>query len=887
MLKAVLHHRLFTLSLCIALAFTAGCQQEPKHNRTPGEAVRIDCTERGIYKVSGEDLAGQGIDLKTIDLKNMALVHYQTVVPFYGDGLDDGRFDPQDALYFFSDGPFQDTIPYVNIEQDFAPHAQRFMLHLGPSEYTPAHFKSVSAGGPASADPKNYGVRTASGRVHFEQDPIFRFVDTSDSVDPTTVTANPGTDFIFWAQMTYPPTDKTTSLAAVGFDLPQADLAREMTLKTKFYSATDSAVGEIDHHVAVALNGHAIGEIRWSQGRAHEGELKIPAGICQASNRLEYRLLEPKAAFAAAPLTAGAPARAAIDQVMLDWFELAFKQPTQACLDSIELTAGDAADQAALARFAIEGFTSNVIRVFDLGAREMLRVRPYKQQNSMYGFNLARKGQAGPLVAVTEAGVGNPLALKRVKTRALFTKPKDCELLILTHPAFTRELAPLVAWKRSRGLKTELVEIPDLFNEQSGGYAEPAALRQYIEHIYKSQPAGRRLRYVLLVGDAVSLAKYKSFCPDYAYLQCGHHANENYFAAFDTPSGTPQVALGRISANDPQQVHNAVAKIIAVESGKQTGGWQVKFLTVAAAAAWAEDNAHELIDRFIKPNFVSSHIQTNFATRDPGLQDRMTQDLMQRFNDGNLVTVFFGHGGGSVWEVGPTRVVENFQRHLFDQSSVAQLTNNERLPLVCAMTCYTNDFDNPTVRQTLGETFVNSPAGAVAVIGASGRSSTALNSDLIKRLFQAMRERRGTRLGDYFLDTLKSINSPYANINYLLLGDPSLEFGFPAFDIELKIINADRATGRLQFQYVLPPEVALPAQLELTLIDDKEQTSDELKVEAPALKGETTLGLNKERITASMRIVAYVKGKGQAGHSCSIPLFFRDPENKVGQAPGK
>lgn len=884
MLKAVLHHRLVTLSLCAALVFAAGCNKEQPRRRTPGEAVRIDCTDRGIYKVSGEDLTGLGIDLKSIDVQNMALVHYQTPVPFYGDGLDDGRFDPQDALYFFSDGPFQDTIPYVNVEKDFTPHAQRFMLHLRSSEFKPAHFRSVRAGGPAAPDPKNYGVRTASGRIHFEQDPIFRFVDTSDSVDLTTVTTNPGTDFIFWAQMSYPPTDKTTSLAAVGFDLPQADLTREMTLKTKFYSATDSAVGEIDHRVAVALNGHAIGEIRWNQGRAHEGELKIPAGICQASNRLDYRLLEPKAAFAGAPV-AGAPGRAAIDQVMLDWFELAFKQPSQACLDSIELTSSDAGDQAALARFAIEGFTSNVIRVFDLGAREMLQVRPYKQK-SMYGFNLARKGQTGTLVAVTEAGVANPQSLKRIKTRALFTQPKDCELLILTHPAFTEALAPLVAWKRSRGLKTELVSITDLFNEQSGGYAEPAALRQYIEHVFKSQPAGR-LRYVLLVGDAVSLAKYQSFCPDYAYLQCGHHANENYFVAFDSPSGQPQVALGRISANSPQQVSNAVAKIIAVESGKQTGAWQVKFLTVAAAAAWAEEHAQGLIDRFIKSNFVSSHMQTNFSSSDPGLQDRMTQDLMQRFNDGSLVTVFFGHGGGSVWEVGPTRVVENFQRHLFDQSSVAQLANKDRLPLVCAMTCYTNDFDNPTVRQTLGETFVNSPAGAVAVIGAAGRSSTALNYDLIKRLFQAMREHRGTRLGDYFLDALKSINSPYANINYLLLGDPSLEFSVPQTDIALKIINADRAAARLQFQYVLPADAPLPAQLECVLIDDKEEATDEWKTEAPALKGEVNQALSRERITTNMRIVVYVKGKGQGGHSCSIPLFFAAPENKVGQTAGK
>lgn len=837
-----------------------GCTQ--KHaGPASREAVRIDCNERGVYKITGADLERLGVELPSVDAERMALVHHTKSVPFYAEGLGDGRMDPDDALYFFSDGADQDDVTYVNIEKDFYPRTQRFMLRLGASSYEPLRMKPVKVKTPARPEPERYAARTVGGRRHFEKNPIFRFMNVysneSQAIFETSATAQ--TDFIFWAEMTQPATDKTSPVAMATFDLPQADLSREVALRVRLYAASNLAGANLEHHVTVAVNGKPVGEAKWSGAQAHETTFRVAPGICQSGNRIEFTLQPPKTTGAATPEN-----RVAIDFVTLDWFEAEYKQATRAEGDQGEFIIGDAAEQKAAGGLALEGFTIPNIRIFDLQAREALLAKPY-QAGDVWSVNLERPARPTTLVALSEERVRTPFDLKRVTLQGKFDKPDDCELLILTHPAFTRMLEPLAEWKRSRGLKTDLVEITDLFNEASGGYAGPETLRKYIERVYKGQ-AKPSLRYVLLVGDSVSVAKYQTFCPAYAYLQSGLHASENYFAAFDKPEGKPMVAVGRISADKPEQVQNAVRKIIDYESGKYAGAWQSKVLTIAASYQWAREDAQVVVNNFVRPNYQAVMMETILTKMEENYHEKVSQQLTDLLNAGSLMTVFFGHGGGSVWEVGPIWRGNDFKRHLFDQERVTQLTNRERLPLVLALTCYTNDFDNPSVRQTLGETFVNSSGGAIAVIGAAGRSLTMMNAQVLQSFLKAVCAKRG-RLGDAFRQALVETNSEVANMNYLLLGDPSLEFAFPAPDLKLTDARLEAATGKLTAQVEAPAETRTPATLECTLVNDKEEVISQWQASLTERKGMLTQALGAGKLTGKGRLVIYLKDEKGLGHA--------------------
>jgi len=52
--------------------------------------------------------------------------------------------------------------PYVNIEQDFAPAAQIFMLYLGPSRFEPLRYRVVDTGAPGQPDDQNYFTTTVT-----------------------------------------------------------------------------------------------------------------------------------------------------------------------------------------------------------------------------------------------------------------------------------------------------------------------------------------------------------------------------------------------------------------------------------------------------------------------------------------------------------------------------------------------------------------------------------------------------------------------------------------------------------------------------------------------------------------------------------------------------
>ena len=464
--------------------------------------------------------------------------------------------------------------------------------------------------------------------------------------------------------------------------------------------------------------------------------------------------------------------------------------------------------------------------------------------------------------------------MKRVTLTERFARPSDCELLILTHPAFTKLLEPLAAWKRSRGLKTDLVEITDLFNEAAGGYAGPETLRRYIERVYRSQPKPA-LRYVLLVGDAMSVSKYQTFCPAWSYLQSGRHANENYFAAFDKADGKPQVAVGRISANAPEQAAEAVRKIIAYESGKNAGPWQARFLTIAASHQWACEDARRYINQFIQPNYLSVTMRTDQNDPDRNYPQKAGQRLMGLLNEGSLVTVFIGHGGGAVWEVGPTYSGSegDFHKPLFDSERVRQMTNGDKLPLVCSMTCFTNDFDNPSLPQSLGETFVHSPGGAIAVLGTSWRSSGDDNSNFLRRFMTAVRDRKpGERLGDYVLRAKLDLNRPLTHMNYLLLGDPALEFGLPKPDIRLENAQMELKTGTISFDCILPGAVQAPTRLACFLAGEDETVLGTWTATMNQSRGRIERMPFAGKILGAVRVVVYAQGERREAHTGSAEV---------------
>ncbi len=860
----------YGLPLWIWILCTACTQEAPRTARDAVEktkplgAVKITCVERGMHRILGDQLAKLGIPLEDIDVTRMALVHQNESIPFYFLNSGNEYMDPADALYFFAQGVKSEEEPYLNIRKDYYPASQSFMLHLARSSYRPVRFKKKAVRVLRVVDdPERFPLCVVEGREHFERDSIWEFVQEADEQDAGDET-DPATDSLFWKKLSFPHSGQTSSRLTLPFVLPELVPDTEGRIRIRLVGVSD--VGGIrqtlKHKVTVDVNGQHSRDFEWNRPQKYTAELKIPAGALKSGeNSLTFKLNPPGRTAGSG---SGAKRKLKLEVVVLDWFDVEFKQYAKVHEGYSEFLINEDGGQEL--PLTIRNFQGTEPYVFDLAANEVFTDWSFKEMNAeTYGVDLRVERGKKTIVAFDKQSVRTPSRLERTFPRGLFQQPVDCDMLILTHAKFRKILRPFIEWKQKRGLKAHMVDIGDIYNERTAGYATCQALRDYVEYVYSSQPEPM-LKYLLLVGDSNLVAKYKSYLPAYSYHHSGKPADDNFYANFEDVGKPPVVAVGRFSVTTSEQLQNIIQKVIVYESGENRDHWRSQFLVIAASESWANKDADVMIKHFAHPNYRVNLIKTESDRASTQYHRELTDNIIDQFNAGNLITTFFGHGGGTVWEVGPAMNGEFFRAHLFDQGHVESLENLDRPSLVFALTCYTNKFDDPHVAQTLGEIFMNSAGGAIAVIGASQRSHSSLNSLFLQAIMRTLRENRFDRLGDHFMSAKRALRTANAN-TYILLGDPSLEFHLPRNELVLSDAIIDVQDRVIKLDYELPADVACPVELKISLLDQDEKLVAEWTQSVEEPKGKLKFDIENEGADRNLRVVGYVAGDGNQTYS--------------------
>jgi hypothetical protein len=826
--------RHINICLCLLLAVQAGMARSENDI-----SLIIECNERGIHSISGYDLMAAGVNLFDWDTDRLVMIYDESSIPVHIEDSGDKRFDLHDRLYFFAEGPQQQDRFFINIHGEYYPAIQVFMLHPDHPELEPARYSPEQMTRRLLGDEMKSPVAEFYGSRHFEKDPIWEFI-------PGNRKDNQIIDYLFWKKMSYPETDKLTSGATIEFEIPETDLRTSSTLDISL-----AALGyhTLVHNVRLQVNEDFSRSLQW-KGNNHQASIEISPGILKPGlNRLSLMLK--------APGKIGSMERGSVDLVLMDWFRFHFRRkliPSPG-LDEFIIQPPDGHDLSG--NLEISGFVHKPLLCLDI--RNDIVHNPMVFRDSIYSaqwtLRMRLPSKVATLVIGESRDLVRPFAIKPYQIRDIYREPVQCELLIITHDTFVDALGPLVDWKESSGMKVHLVTVNQIFNETSGGTVNVKSIAQYIQHVHESSN-NPQLKYVLLVGDTSTISKYQSFVPGYAYLDSGNHANDNYYAAFGDPNAPPKVALGRISVRNTGQIENVVRKIIEYERRDHLGYWRISSLLISASESWAKNDAEWIRENFVLPELISEHVHSSPEITDESHHAELTGRLVDAFNRGHFLTAFFGHGGGSVWEVGPTDTVGRIKKHLFNQENVETLKNIEKPTLVLALTCYTNDFDNPHVTQTLGEVFVNSEGGAVAVIGASDRSSIHLNRKLSQEILKILKYEKKIRLGDLFLRGMDKVNGQHSMYN--ILGDPSLLIHLPSDGVKIYNLKRRSIEGELSIEYELPGEVDLPARAEIMIIDSSGGQIASWSNEIVSNRGSLTLETSPKNLETMNRLVLYV-----------------------------
>lgn len=712
-------------------------------------AIKVWVNEAGLYGLTYDDLRGAGLPLESLDPRTLKLSHGypRQEVAILVEGEADGRFDPPDRLLFYA---WPSPSRYVAGDVYFLSYGGAGGLRMGLRPGAPAGLPAGTA----------WRVTTAETNKFY--DPLYQARDG---------------DYWYWDRLYQP------DHPAENYNLPvQAPLAAgpaaTLTVWLQGYTAHPSL--NPDHRVQVYLNNYLLGTVEWDGKSANTATLAVPANtIISGDNQVRLVLPGISGVFA--------------EGAWLDAFRLVY--PVGQAGTGQSHFKGEAGQR----QYIITG-AGGPLLVFDVTVPESPRqVAGYTLNGSTLGV-----GDAGPTAAdyliVPANQIKRPLSLQPALNLA--DPAGGADYIIISHPSLLAALAPLAEHRARQGLRVATVDVSAVYDTFGDGRLDAGAIKNFLAHAYARWPAPAPL-YVLLAGDgSYDFKNYSGYNPPRLlppYLApvdpwWGETAADNRLVTLAGADNLPDMLIGRLAVSSAAEAATVVDKIIQYEASPPAGDWATRQVIVA-------DNPDPAADFYGSADKLYSQLPDSYpGTRyyyggsgsspayfysDPAV---LRANLLNTFNQGASLVAFYGHSSWEQWAV----------ESLLHLNDLGQLNNQNRLPVVLEMTCFTGFFHHPKTT-TFDESLLRRPGGgAVAVWGSTGLGVSTGHDQLQAGFYEAVMQAGQPVLGSAILAGKLNLFATGFHQDLLdtftLFGDPALNLG-QVFKPDVRITQAVTGSG--------------------------------------------------------------------------------------------
>jgi len=379
------------------------------------------------------------------------------------------------------------------------------------------------------------------------------------------------------------------------------------------------------------------------------------------------------------------------------------------------------------------------------------------------------------------------------------------DILVLTSPA----LQPgLEAWQSHRTAQGHRIEI-FLFPHPASAEATRKLQENALATARKSQP-----KVVLIAGSVAHVPAF-TFTSKKLRKSC---ETDLPYGLPDPATAVPALQVGRIPANDADQLAAALAKVIRYETQFRPGEHRntIQFLAGrggygATVDAFIETVATRMLSYQLSQHY---HLEVIYAVPTSPFfvpQSEFPTRTREAFEAGPLLIVYAGHGSNRrfapVWYRGVTPY--------FDVSFARGLKCRGVNPLFFSITCSTGDYEKAD-KPGLCACLALEPDGPVATFGSSEVSQPLPNLLLQKALLAQVANARPRTVGEAvarmradFKDRKHALGRLVTRIMqgevdlaahrvlqqhlYNLFGDPATRLSFPVRDLELTVrVDGDR-----------------------------------------------------------------------------------------------
>lgn len=268
------------------------------------------------------------------------------------------------------------------------------------------------------------------------------------------------------------------------------------------------------------------------------------------------------------------------------------------------------------------------------------------------------------------------------------------ELAIVSHASFLDSLQPLIEWKEQKGIKTHLIDVSEIGNDT-------IAISDTLAELY----ANTDLTWLLLVGDAAQVTYKLSDWFDWDHWEYDAPSDPSYsFLSGDDK--TPDIFVGRFSAQELSEVSTQVRRSLDYESAPQGADWFHQGLLTGHRTSGLQGIMDTLL------SYTYTHVDTVFYEDVPLGHPALT-DIM---DSGVSFIMYKGSHASNQW-IYPW----------YQTQHVNLLENEGMLPFVYSAGCNTADFD--VYDNSFGESWLRAtnnqtgePTGAIAVYFAARTS---------------------------------------------------------------------------------------------------------------------------------------------------------------------
>jgi hypothetical protein len=749
-----------------------------------GQIFKFSIPKSGVYKITKNLLDKSGIPANTdpdkirifafpgghIDeqIKENEFINDLYELPVEISGGEDGRFDANDEIYFYCEGP--DIYRFDNAAKKW-----NFIKNI----YSTKSYIYVVIDQQNSKKIKEYvpGVQTSLVSDRFELRQSFE----EDKLNLLTLTINTQGSGQQWFG------DNLKGLEGKpinALDLNKFIAGEEISVEAIF-AARSANSGTIDLNIGSEkltrnTNGVFLNSIETSFASIAGFETRIKPASLSAGVSVSYK-------------TSGNSGDAWVDYIRLTGYSRAVYNGEQVFVSDRALTGKSA-------RILFQ--TGN----YDVKAYKLNNFNNYESVNfTNKELTISSENTLSEFILFHRAAVPVPDFEKKLPNQNLHSHNGARWLII--YPDTLKEQANILAKHRNQYMSTSAVSLEQVLEEFGGGRKDPTAIRNFCRMIFERN---KDFKYLLLLGDATYDARnIQNENGSHLHIPVYQTANSLH-PVFSFPSddyyglltggeggdliGSIEVAVGRLPVKNYNEAKSMIKKIIEYDTNPDRfGPWRNN---VVISADDEDGNLHVIqADRLAKtiekntPEFLvrkkymdaSTQISTPAGQRYPNINLEINNEM----NTGTLVFCYLGHGG-------PNGLAEE---RVVQVTDIQSWKNIPKLPVMVTATCTFTGYDNPKNVSAGEYAILNDQGGAIALYSTVRAVYASENERITNSVFNFLLPEDKTKsltFGDILISAknFQRFDTISANTRkFALFGDPGQIIAVPGYKIYVDSIN--------------------------------------------------------------------------------------------------